>query len=159
MSMEWLILYVCMYICICVFQCQEQGQLQECVSAVRVCLARLDYVIKVHTTTQPPFPLPTMPPLCLSFFSFPHFLYLCFFFSLCLLIPSFITFSNHFLFASSSVLSSYFLPLFLTSSYPSLLLLSLKMFLPSLSSSLVPHLFFAELVLAQYLASWLTMLL
>lgn len=38
-------------VCICVFQCQEQGQLQECVSAVRVCLARLDYVIKVHTTT------------------------------------------------------------------------------------------------------------
>nr|XP_046257195.1 intersectin-1 isoform X3 [Scatophagus argus] len=37
-------------------QCQEQGQLQECVSAVRVCLARLDYVIKelreIHSRQQ-----------------------------------------------------------------------------------------------------------
>lgn len=67
LSIEWLILCVCMYMCICVFQCQEQGQLQECVSAVRVCLARLDYVIKVHTTTQPPSPSPTYLSLFLSF--------------------------------------------------------------------------------------------
>lgn len=111
-SMEWLILYVCMYICICVFQCQEQGQLQECVSAVRVCLARLDYVIKVHTTTQPPFPLPTMPPtlsLLLFISSFPlslffllpvpphpffdHFLQSL---SLCFIFCSFLLFSSTF---------------------------------------------------------------
>lgn len=58
----------------CVFQHQEQGQLQECVSAVRVCLTRLDRVIKVHETNQPP-----ITPLLLSPFfallllpSFPH---------------------------------------------------------------------------------------
>lgn len=73
-SKEWLNLCVCMYVYmyICVFQCQQQGQLQECVSAVRVCLARLDYVIKVHTTTQPPLPSSPRPSLslCLLVFVF-----------------------------------------------------------------------------------------
>lgn len=64
---------VCVYIYACVFQHQEQGQLQECVSAVRVCLTRLDHVIKVHETNQPPFT-----PLLLSPF-----------FALLLLLPSF----------------------------------------------------------------------
>lgn len=118
-SIEWLILCVCVHICICVFQCQEQGQLQECVSAVRACLARLDYVIQVHTTTQPPFSSPPYPSLCLIFSPF-HLLYLSFSSphdSLsCLSSLSLITFSLlHILF-----LYSYFLPLWPSTSYTSL---------------------------------------
>lgn len=67
---------VCVYIYACVFQHQEQGQLQECVSAVRVCLTRLDHVIKVHETNQPPItPLllsPFFALLLLLLPSFPH---------------------------------------------------------------------------------------
>lgn len=72
---------VCVYIYACVFQHQEQGQLQECVSAVRVCLTRLDHVIKVHETNQPP-----ITPLLLSPF-----------FALLLLLPSFPHHSSSFL--------------------------------------------------------------
>lgn len=68
--------HVCVYIYACVFQHQEQGQLQECVSAVRVCLTRLDHVIKVHETNQPPItPLllsPFFALLLLLLPSFPH---------------------------------------------------------------------------------------
>lgn len=64
---------VCVYIYAYVFQHQEQGQLQECVSAVRVCLTRLDHVIKVHETNQPPItPLLLSPFFALLLPSFPH---------------------------------------------------------------------------------------
>jgi len=47
--------YIYIYIYVHVFQHLGQGQLQECVSAVRVCLARLDYIIKVQATAQPSY--------------------------------------------------------------------------------------------------------
>lgn len=102
-------------VCICVFQCQAQGQLQECVSAVRVCLARLDYVIQVHTTTQPPFLSQLCPSPTLSLLSvFSPWLSSSFLSSL---FP--VTSVLHLLF-----LPSHFLPLLPSTSYPSLLLLS-----------------------------------
>ena len=167
LSIEWLILCVCMYMCICVFQCQEQGQLQECVSAVRVCLARLDYVIKVHTTTQPPPPrTPTYPSLFLSFsvsycvsFFFCIFLsviisfYLAFDLSFCISFILFLFLFSLWLLIFSLSLSRFtifsWFPLdFYSSSY---LILPPPCLLKSshpLSSSLVPHLSFAKLVLA-----------